>query len=62
MNEFFYVSRGKEKIKDLRHEGMQNQAFHRSGAMASSIFSHASPPKAHRPLRRATGKGAGGGI
>jgi hypothetical protein len=37
MNEFFYVSRGKEKIKDLRHEGMQNQAFHRSGAGSRSL-------------------------
>ena len=32
MNQFFYESRGKEKIKDLREEGMRNQAFHRSGA------------------------------
>jgi hypothetical protein len=32
MNEFFYESRGKEKINDLMKEGMRSQAFHRSGA------------------------------
>ena len=32
MNEFFYESRGKEKVKDLVDEGQRNQAFHRSGA------------------------------
>ena len=32
MNQFFYESRGKEKIKDLMEEGMRNQAFHRSEA------------------------------
>lgn len=32
MNEFFYQSRGKEKIKELRNEGQRSQAFHRSGA------------------------------
>jgi hypothetical protein len=39
MNQFFYESSSKEKIKDLREEGMRNQAFYRSGA-----------PKLH-PLR-----------
>jgi hypothetical protein len=32
MNQFFYESRGKEKMKDLQEEGMRSQAFHRSGA------------------------------
>ena len=39
MNEFFYVSRGKEKIKELRQEGMMSQAFHRSGAPARNLAS-----------------------
>jgi hypothetical protein len=32
MNHFFYESRGKEKVKDLRNEGQRSQAFQRSGA------------------------------
>jgi hypothetical protein len=32
MNQFFFESRGKEKIKDLMKEGMRSQEFHRSGA------------------------------
>ena len=32
MNQFFYESRGKEKVKDLMKEGMEGQAHHRSGA------------------------------
>ena len=32
MNQFFYESRGKEKIKDLQEEGMRSQEFYRSGA------------------------------
>lgn len=32
MNQFFYESRGKEKVKDLMKEGMTSQAVHRSGA------------------------------
>ena len=32
MNQFFYESRGKEKIKDLMEEGMRSQAVHRAGA------------------------------
>jgi len=32
MNQFFYESRGKEKVNDLMREGQQSQAFHRSGA------------------------------
>jgi len=32
MNQFFYESRGKEKIRDLMEEGMRSQAVHRSSA------------------------------
>jgi len=32
MNQFFYETRGKEKIKDLLREGQRNQAFHVSRA------------------------------
>ena len=30
MNQFFFESRGKEKIRDLMEEGMRSQAAHRS--------------------------------
>ena len=32
MNEFFYQSRGKEKVRELREEGMKSQAYNRSKA------------------------------
>ena len=32
MNHFSYEVMGKEKVKDLKGEGMRSQAFHRSGA------------------------------
>ncbi len=32
MNQFFYESRGNEKVKDLLNEGQRSQAFYRSGA------------------------------
>ncbi|HEX5944296.1 MAG TPA: hypothetical protein VFY66_18585 [Anaerolineales bacterium] len=32
MNHFFYESSSKEKIEGLRKEGMNSQAYHRSGA------------------------------
>lgn len=38
MNEFFYESRGKEKVKDLRNEGQRSQAFYRSGAPNLSLL------------------------
>jgi hypothetical protein len=31
MNQYFYESRSKEKINDLRNEGMMSQAHYRSG-------------------------------
>jgi hypothetical protein len=37
MNQFFYESRGKEKVNDLRKEGERSQAFHRSGAPKLAI-------------------------
>ena len=39
MNEFFYQSRGKEKIRELRNEGTTSQAYHRSGAPRADILS-----------------------
>ena len=37
MNHFFYESSGKEKVRNLRKEGMQSQAFQRSGAPISGV-------------------------
>jgi hypothetical protein len=31
MNHFFYETSGKEKVRNLRREGMRSQEFHRSG-------------------------------
>jgi hypothetical protein len=31
MNQFFYESRGKEKVKELMDEGMRSQAVRRAG-------------------------------
>ena len=39
MNQFFYESRGKEKIKDLMEEGMRSQAFHKSHPANRFAFS-----------------------
>lgn len=38
MNQFFYEARSKEKVRDLRKEGMESQAFHRSGAPKRSLI------------------------
>ena len=38
MNQFFYESRGREKVNDLREEGMRSQAFHRSGAPKADLL------------------------
>jgi hypothetical protein len=38
MNQFFYESRGKEKVKDLMKEGMGSQAYHRSRAPKPSLL------------------------
>jgi hypothetical protein len=38
MNEFFYESRGKEKIKGLMEEGMRSQALHRAGKTRRFAF------------------------
>jgi hypothetical protein len=37
MNQFFYESRGKEKIRELMDEGMRSQAVRRTGA-SRAIF------------------------
>jgi hypothetical protein len=36
MNQFFYESRGREKVKGLMDEGMRSQAIRRSGASKAS--------------------------
>jgi len=38
MNQFFFETRGKEKIRDLREEGMRGQALERSGAARRLVF------------------------
>lgn len=38
MNHFFYESQGKEKIKQLREEGIRSQAHHRSGAPTPNVL------------------------
>jgi len=38
MNDFFYESRGKEKVQELRNEGENSQAFHRSGAQSLGLL------------------------
>ena len=38
MNQFFYESRGKEKIKDFMEEGMRGQALHRVGKPRRFVF------------------------
>ena len=38
MNDFFYETRGKEKIKEMMDEGMRSQALYRSGAPKPGIF------------------------
>jgi len=39
MNQFFFESRGKEKVKDLMNEGMTSQAHRRSRSRRSSFLS-----------------------
>ena len=43
MNQFFFETRGKEKVKDLMEEGMRSQALRRSGAARAQI--HPNLPK-----------------
>lgn len=38
MNQFFYESRGKEKVKGLLEEGLGNQAYRRSGIAKPGIL------------------------
>jgi hypothetical protein len=37
MNQFFYESRGKEKVKALLEEGMRSQAVRRSGTARAGL-------------------------
>ena len=39
MNQFFFESRGKEKVKDLMNEGMRSQTYHSSRAAKASLRS-----------------------
>jgi hypothetical protein len=38
MNQFFYETRGKEKVKGLMEEGMRSQALRHSGAARSGVL------------------------
>jgi len=38
MNQFFYETRGKEKVKSLMEEGMRSQTLQRSGVTKSSLL------------------------
>ena len=38
MNQFFYESRGKEKVKDLMQEGMRSQAYSKSGSPKPALL------------------------
>jgi hypothetical protein len=38
MNQFFYESHGKEKVKSLIEEGIKSQALHQTGAARSGTF------------------------
>jgi hypothetical protein len=40
MNQFFYESRSKEKVKDLMKEGMMSQAIRRSDASKAGLAHH----------------------
>jgi len=39
MNQFFYESRGKERVKELMNEGLASQAQHRSRTSRASLWS-----------------------
>ena len=38
MNQSFFESRGKEKIKEFMEEGMRSQAVHRAGRSGRFVF------------------------
>jgi len=40
MNQFFYETRGKEKVKGLMDEGMRSQAIRRSGVSKAGLAHH----------------------
>lgn len=37
MNQFFFETRGKEKVRDLMNEGMRSQAYRRSMARGFNL-------------------------
>jgi hypothetical protein len=37
MNQFFYESRGKEKVNELIDEGVRSQAYHRSAVSKAPL-------------------------
>ena len=39
MNQFFFETRGKEKVRELMTEGMRSQAYYRSGASKGNLLS-----------------------
>jgi hypothetical protein len=40
MNHFDYEFRGKEKLRELIEDGLNNQALHRSGAARHRLFAY----------------------
>lgn len=38
MNQFYYETRGKEKVNDMMKEGMASQAQYRSGSQKSNLL------------------------
>jgi len=38
MNQFFYETRGKEKVKSLMEEGMRSQALHRNESLKTRVL------------------------
>lgn len=38
MNHFSYDAIGKEKVRELRNEGVRSQSFHRSGAPSLGLL------------------------
>lgn len=39
MNQFFFETRGKEKVREALDEGLRNQAYHRSDASKGNLLS-----------------------
>lgn len=39
MNQFFFESRGREKVREALDEGLRSQAYYRSGASRGNLLS-----------------------